>query len=632
MGFLNPWLLVAAAMVAVPVFLHLFHRHQSQRLSFPALRYLLRTEREHARRIRLRQLLLLLLRAAVVLLLVLAGARPFLRGGAGGHLPTALAIVLDNSMSSGRVVGDERVLDGLKRRALAALAGAGAEDRIWILRAGEPWDVATPGDRGHARDRVAATEVSAAAGDLTDAVRRAGGLVRQAGLPAAEIHVLSDLQATALGEPTAPPPDPDVPVFVLGPQGPVPANHYLGAVLVGAGLSPLAGRRSDLAVGVAGDTADAPLRLVVDDRIRGAARAPAGASMLLPFGPFPAGWVTGYVETDPDALGGDDRRWFAVVVRPPPVVSVRGSAPFFLEQALAVLEDGGRLRRGNARPGVVIAIAGEGAAEVRPGLTIVVLPPARSGLLPGLNRRLAEAGIPWRYEPLVARGETRVTEHRLPLPLEGVRVIDGYRLQGTAAGADADVLARLGDGSAWLVRGSARGGEYRLLGSALEPGATDVPVSAIMVPLLEWLVSTAGLGSSARALDAGAALPLPVSATAVRTPDGTTHAVDRGQDFRTTREPGIYRVLAGDSVVDAVAVNPPLRESLLAPADADAVVRALGVGTRVLPDSNTWEAAVFASRQGRELWRPLLVVALLLLLVESGAATSGARPARARAA
>lgn len=79
MGALNPLFLVAGVAVAVPIFLHLFHRQVVTRLSFPALRYLERTEKEHARRIRTRQLLLLLVRVAAVLLLVGAGARLFLR-------------------------------------------------------------------------------------------------------------------------------------------------------------------------------------------------------------------------------------------------------------------------------------------------------------------------------------------------------------------------------------------------------------------------------------------------------------------------------------------------------------------------------------------------------------------------
>ena len=361
MGFLNPVLLFAGAAVLVPLVLHLFHRHESSRVSFPALRYLLRTEREHARRIRLRQLLLLMLRAGVILLLVLAAARPFLRNAGDTHPPTALAIVLDNSLSVGRVVGDERLLDGLKRRALDALDAAGADDLIWVVRAGEPWDVPTPGEPADARDRVVTTELTTSAGNIADVVRRAVALVAQAGLPAAEVQVLTDLQATAFpgtGAPTT-----SVPVLVFHPPGTPPPNRYLKSLVIGGGLPPVAGRRTELTVGVGGDAGKAPLRLVVDDRIRGATRVPPGATAALPFGPFQEGWTSGYVETDPDELGSDDRRWFVQAIRPPPVVSLEGASPFFLEQALTVLEDGGRLQRNGARPDVVLAVAGEGARQ-----------------------------------------------------------------------------------------------------------------------------------------------------------------------------------------------------------------------------------------------------------------------------
>ncbi|MBW3536099.1 MAG: VWA domain-containing protein, partial [Gemmatimonadetes bacterium] len=193
MGFLSPLVLLAALAVAVPLFLHLVQRHESRRVAFPALRYLLRTERDHARRIRFRQLLLLLLRVAVMLLLVLAGARLFLRGAGGAHEPTALAIVLDNSLSASRVQGEERVLDRLKALAERTLDLAGPDDRVWVVRAGEPWDVVTPGDAVAARRRVRETEVSAAASDLPAAVARAAALVRDAGLTASEVQVLSDL-------------------------------------------------------------------------------------------------------------------------------------------------------------------------------------------------------------------------------------------------------------------------------------------------------------------------------------------------------------------------------------------------------------------------------------------------------
>ena len=72
MGFLNPVFLAAGLAIAVPLILHLVHRHEPRRLAFPALRYLQRTERQHARQIRLRQLLLLLLRVVTILFIVIA--------------------------------------------------------------------------------------------------------------------------------------------------------------------------------------------------------------------------------------------------------------------------------------------------------------------------------------------------------------------------------------------------------------------------------------------------------------------------------------------------------------------------------------------------------------------------------
>jgi hypothetical protein len=103
--------------------------------------------------------------------------------------------------------------------------------------------------------------------------------------------------------------------------------------------------------------------------------------------------------------------------------------------------------------------------------------------------------------------------------------------------------------------------------------------------------------------------------------------VDPGLDFRPTREPGIYLVLRGDSVLDAVAVNPPVRESLLEPAEGVVVVQAFGPEVRIFTDTIAWTAAVFSSRQGDELWRPILAIALILLVLESVVAASGATQA-----
>ena len=85
MGFVTPALLAGAALMALPIVLHLIMRRESKLLKFPALRFVQQRRMMNQHRLRLRQLLLLALRCAIIALLAFALARPTLRGsGAAG--------------------------------------------------------------------------------------------------------------------------------------------------------------------------------------------------------------------------------------------------------------------------------------------------------------------------------------------------------------------------------------------------------------------------------------------------------------------------------------------------------------------------------------------------------------------
>jgi len=250
MGFLNPLFLLAGAAVLVPVILHLFYRRESKTFTFPAIRYLLRTERDHAHRIRAQQMLLLLLRVTIVVVLVLLGARIHFPGAGGGHEPTALALVLDNSLSTTIIQEGRRRLDTLKAVARLSVAAATRDDVIWVVRAGTPWEPAVPGGVAHALSAIDATGPGHAHGDLPRAVERARALVAQSALPNHEVHVFTDLQASAFAGPPAGPGG--VPVVVFGAPAADRRNRAVAGVLFGDGLAPLAGRRTEAAVSVAG--------------------------------------------------------------------------------------------------------------------------------------------------------------------------------------------------------------------------------------------------------------------------------------------------------------------------------------------------------------------------------------------
>ena len=628
MGFLSPVFLLAGLAVAVPLILHLFHRHDARRVAFPALRYLLRTEKEHARTIRLRQLLLLLLRMAAILLLVGAGTRPFLRGGGGVHDPTAAVIVLDNSMSSGLIRGGNRVLDLLKAVALRSVDGASDEDRVWLIRAGQAWDVAITGTRAELWKAILATEVTDAAGDLLPALERAVVLVSGADLPASEIHLISDMQASAFAGARTTSALQDIPVVVFNARAPILWNGHLDSLRIGGGLPPLANQRTRLSVRVSGtaDDGGVPLRLVIGNRIRGAATARTGGSTILPLGPFTIGRVSGYVESDPDDLRGDDRRYFTFRVRRPPTVATAGESSFFLSEALPVLTDAGRIRVAPPRDAeVLVSVAGSGVREATAaGRATVVVPPGDATLLPGLNRALAAAGIPWRYELIEGRGEAAVTRWTGPVDLSQVRIRSHYLLTPNDGGLEAGVLARLSSGEPWLVEGTAPRGPYLLMASDLEQKSTNLAVTAAMVPLLEWMVARWGSTDAGSAgIVAGGAIPTPPGATAIRDPQGALHPVDGAQPFRATRWTGLYEILQSDSIVNVVAVNAPLSESVLTPIEPDDLDALVPGPMTLVADSARWTRSLFSTGQGPEIWRWLLAAAVLVLLAESLVAASG---------
>jgi hypothetical protein len=101
MGFVTPALLGGAALIALPIVLHLIMRREPQKLVFPALRFVAQRRTTNQHRLRLRHWLLLALRCAIIALLAFALARPTLRGsGSVGKedAPVATALVFDNSL------------------------------------------------------------------------------------------------------------------------------------------------------------------------------------------------------------------------------------------------------------------------------------------------------------------------------------------------------------------------------------------------------------------------------------------------------------------------------------------------------------------------------------------------------
>ena len=202
MSFLNPAALLALAAVAVPLFLHFFNLRQPRTVEFSSLDFVKELQESTVQRVRIKEWLLLLLRMLAIACLVLAFAQPTLTsdlGGMGASVPTTHALVVDNSLSMTADGEGGSYFDQATRTAEGVLETVeeGDEVLLWpTARAGQsrPDPVSNV---GVVRQALADLEPRAGASALSRAIVEAAG---QSDTPRTVVYVMSDLQASTLGD------------------------------------------------------------------------------------------------------------------------------------------------------------------------------------------------------------------------------------------------------------------------------------------------------------------------------------------------------------------------------------------------------------------------------------------------
>jgi hypothetical protein len=207
--FLNPALVLpGAALVLVPILIHILSRLRYKKVRFAAMEFLLESEELNRRRIVIEQLLLLLLRVLAVLLIALLigrlvldpGRLLMLRGASVHHL-----VLLDDSLSMRDREGDSTVF----REALATLESMLAEgsrqpgaSRLTILSITEP---RRPIVSDRVLDAALVQELlprlrnltcSWRAASLVEAITAAKDILAAEGSASPQVHILTDLRSS----------------------------------------------------------------------------------------------------------------------------------------------------------------------------------------------------------------------------------------------------------------------------------------------------------------------------------------------------------------------------------------------------------------------------------------------------
>ena len=197
MNFLNPFFLIGAAVLAVPVLIHLVRRERSEIVPFSSLMFLLKIPKRMVRQQMLKNLLLMALRLLLIALLVSVFARPYLVQSATPDGPQTgqgrgFVMLLDNSYS----MRYGQNFDKMKSEAQSRINALGSGDRMAVVAFNDAATVlvqATP-DKGRLRAAVDAIEPSFGGTRYFEAFSLADRLLSQFGGQEQHLILISDFQ------------------------------------------------------------------------------------------------------------------------------------------------------------------------------------------------------------------------------------------------------------------------------------------------------------------------------------------------------------------------------------------------------------------------------------------------------
>lgn len=191
MTFLQPWVLVALPLVALPLIIHLINQRRFQTVPWAAMRFLLAARAMSSGYSRLRHWLIMLLRMLAVAAVILAIGRPLSRGWlalAGGARPDSAIVVLDRSPSmQARDPAAPETKLATGRRQLAETLATLAPQRCLLVEANQLSELPPSA----LADLPAAGPVAAAA-DIPGMLQAAYDHIRDNAAGSTEIWICSD--------------------------------------------------------------------------------------------------------------------------------------------------------------------------------------------------------------------------------------------------------------------------------------------------------------------------------------------------------------------------------------------------------------------------------------------------------
>lgn len=628
LSFLNTGLLIFAAATILPLVIWLLAKRKPKRIVFPSLRFIKLSKDQDKKRTKLKNILLLIIRMLIILLTVLAIARPMLRipGAKPGkkHPPTAIAIILDTSYSMDYTTGTKSLLDHAKTAILEINRLSTYNDRLILISSDPDWN------RLHSQiyaedipnDLIRQIQICHQPAPMEDLINLAIRKLADTKMPNREIYLLTDRQNQPY------PAKPELPIHLV----PLPQpDSYGNLACSDAKPIPQLVQKSrsqmiEFKLSNYGDQErkEVLVKAVVNDIklaekfISIPARQTLTESILIEL--QQDGWQKGYIEVMDDRLSPDNRAYFAF--------------PFYLSPRIAVISESSSLPP--ALASVISVYKGTGTLTMMHPLSVnsaaldtynLIIVQQVSSLNQKLSEILQEAstngkGIlynPGRqisadYKAFLNRsfginlgdygtGEKSIDfvnrHHYISTLVAGKdnpynRISDYHSARATSAAntilsASGDAVMLASDGAVLCLMD---------LSSLRNRFLLDPAFPVLMIRSLQFLDNGSPELSKLTLGDR-------ITASSITLPDGKR--IDLANRSLTLTEPGLY--IKHGSSDQTVAVDPDYLEGDYKPLEikANKYYKFLG---------SNWKEQIFYSRLGNELWKYLLIAALILIILE----------------
>ena len=677
LSFLNIAVLIGLLGVSFPILIHLFARQKLKKIEFSSTEFLKIIYRQKMRRLKLKQLLLLILRCLAVFLIVFAFARPtfrIYRTGGRNLSGSSMVLVIDRSMSMGRGKmfyetrqKSDAVLDLLRGEDEAAL--------IWST-AQHQEKLSFSHHNTFLKKEVKNKSTSFERGDLSACIEEAADLLSLSHNANREIFLISDLQASGFNSPggSTMARSWNGPLFVIPVQG-NPAN----SAVVDCGFEnqifqPGTPIRLFAEVKHYGEKGleDLLVRVFLEGKAvaQKSVKLAPGETRRVLFNVMPTagGWGWGLVRIEDDELLADNQRFFAYQIPEKIRTLIVGKSHSdyqSLKLALNPQKDNLELIH------MSFAVSGEDWVEKLSNMDVVIFanyPSLTSGEAEQLKQFVTNGGgififlgddvdlREWNSlfcTPLMGlslgnvKGGMGRSEGYLSLesidfshPLfngvfekgkENVHSPLIYRIADILGDKGYTILS-LGDGSPLLKETSYGKGKIFLFASGLDESWSELTVSTLFAPLMNR--SASYLSTPFKEVVQGKNVGEPISLmSSIEEVHGLYHVVDPLEEeikvipevrtgkvllrLQYTKSPGIYRFFHGSHLLGMRAVNIDMREADPHPISEEEL-KGLFPDAKIyfIKDTRHLQEPVFRTRWGREIWRELILIALIVLVLE----------------